>query len=166
MNRRLLRNLSGVVILAMPFALAAQENAWQEVDGFSAVSAKADALSESPNGIYIIQMIGDPVVAYEGEIKGLKATKPSKGKKINPNSAHVVKYAEYLNGRHAGALSKVGGGEKIYDYRYSFNGFSAKLSHGQAKKMQSVDGVVAVRADSVQISGHCDYAEFPGTLRR
>lgn len=161
MNRSLLRYLSGVAILAMPFALAAQENAWHEVDGSSAVSAKASALAESPNGIYIIQMIDDPVVAYEGGIKGLQATKPKKGKKIDPNSARVTKYVDYLNGRHAGALSKIGGGQKVYDYRYSFNGFAAKLSHGQAKKMQSVDGVVAVRADSV---GFLDTATTPDFL--
>jgi len=161
MKRSLLRYLSGVVLLAMPFALAAQIGAPEQLEGVVAGSAKADALEESPNGIYIIQMVGDPVVAYEGGIKGLRATKPQKGKKINPNSAHVTKYVDYLNGRHAEALSKVGGGQKVYNYQYSFNGFAAKLSHGQAKKMQSVDGVVAVRTDSV---GFLDTATTPDFL--
>ena len=122
-------------MLALPFALAAQVNV---PEGLSAESAKADVLTESPNGLYIIQMIDDPVVAYEGGIKGLKATKPQKGKKINPNSAHVTKYVDYLKCRNATALSKVGGGQKFYNYQYSFNGFAAKQSHGQAKKIQSV----------------------------
>jgi len=161
MKLRLLRNLFGVVLLTMPFALAAQISAPEPLDDFVPGSAKADVLAESPNGIYVIQMIGEPVVAYEGGIKGLKATKPRKGKKINPNSAHVVKYVDYLKGRHAGALSKAGGGQKVYDYNYSFNGFAAQLSHGQAKKMQSVDGVVAVRADSLQT---LDTATTPGFL--
>ena len=159
MKRSLLRYLSGVALLALPFALAAQVNV---PEGLSAESAKADVLTESPNGLYIIQMIDDPVVAYEGGIKGLKATKPQKGKKINPNSAHVTKYVDYLKGRHATALSKVGGGQKVYNYQYSFNGFAAKLSHGQAKKMQSVDGVVAVRADSVQILDTATTPDFLG----
>ena len=81
MNLRLLRNLFGVALLTMPFALAAQISAPEQLDDFVPGSAKADALVESPNGIYIIQMIGDPVVAYEGGIKGLKATKPRKGKR-------------------------------------------------------------------------------------
>jgi len=161
MNRSFLRYLSGVAILALPLALAAQSFVLDEQSAAVPESAKAAALAESPNGIYIIQMIGDPVVAYEGGIKGLKATKPRKGKKINPNSSHVVKYVDYLNGRHAGALNKAGGGQKVYDYNYSFNGFAAKLSHGQAKKLQSVDGVVAVRADSFQF---LDTATTPGFL--
>lgn len=116
---------------------------------------------ESPNGIYIIQMIDDPVVAYDGSIKGLKSTKPQRGKKIDPNSPHVVNYVGYLNGKHDEALSKVGGGQKLYSYQYSFNGFSAKLDHGQAKKLRSVDGVVAVYADEMLI---LDTATTPNFL--
>ena len=119
------------------------------------------ALPESPNGIYIIQMIDDPVVAYDGGINGLKATKPQKGKKIDPNSPRVVDYVNYLNAKHDKALNKVGGGQMVYSYQYSFNGFSAKLSHGQAKKLQSVDGVVAVRADEMQV---LDTATTPAFL--
>jgi len=99
--------------------------------------------------IYIVQMIGDPVVAYDGGIKGLKATKPNKGKKINPNSKAVIKYADYLTDRHNAALTKAGGGKKVYDYHYSFNGFAAKLSHKQAAKMKSVNGVVSVSTDEL-----------------
>jgi hypothetical protein len=119
------------------------------------------ALTESPNGIYIIQMIDDPVVAYKGGIKGLRATKPRSGKKIDPNSPNVTAYVDYLRGKHDAALAKVGGGQKVYSYQYSFNGFSAKLSRGQAKKLQSVDGVVAVQADEMLI---LDTATTPAFL--
>ena len=54
MKRSLLRFLSGVALLAIPFALAAQVNM---PEGLSAESAKANVLTESPNGLYIIQMI-------------------------------------------------------------------------------------------------------------
>ena len=162
MKRSLLRYLSGVALLALPFALAAQISAPVQLEGVVPGSAKADVLEESPNGLYIVRMIGDPVVAYEGGIKGLRATKPKKGKKINPNSAHVTKYVDYLNGRHAEALNKAGGGQKVYGYHYSFNGFAAKLSHDQAKKLQSVDGVVAVRADSVGILDTATTPDFLG----
>jgi subtilisin family serine protease len=154
MNHKLLRYLTMVAMLTMSFTLVMSANAEQ-------LGESADAVPESPNGIYIIQMIGDPVVAYEGGIKGLKATKPKKGKKINPNSRQVVDYVGHLNARHAEALNSVGGGQKVYDYYYSFNGFSAKLSLEQAKQMQTVDGVVAVRADEVL---SLDTATTPGFL--
>ncbi len=141
------KTLHRIGLALISFCLAGAASAAPDLG--PVVDARADALTESPNGVYIIQMIGDPVVAYEGGIKGLKATKPQRGKKIDPNSKHVVSYVGHLNAKHAEALNKVGGGQKTYDYNYSFNGFAAKLSHGQAKKMQSVEGVVAVRADEM-----------------
>ena len=100
--------------------------------------------------VYIVQMSQAPVVAYEGGIKGYKATSPAKGKKIDPNSAEVSLYVSYLDGRHNEALAAVGGGHKLYDYRYTFNGFAAKLSESQAEAMKNVAGVVAVSKDEMR----------------
>ena len=59
---------------------------------------------------------------------GYPATKPAKGQKIDPNSPEVVKYVAYLDAQHDAALNSVGGGRKLYNYRYSFNGFAAELA--------------------------------------
>jgi len=95
--------------------------------------------------VYIVGMIDEPVVAYEGTVKGLKATAPKAGQKIDPNSTAVVQYASYLDSRHDAALNKVGG-KKLYSFRYSYNGFAAELTDAQATKMASVDGVKSVTA--------------------
>src|SRR5512137_139919 len=86
--------------------------------GLAASSSKADRVTESPNGIYIVQMVDEPVVAYEGGTKGLKATAPKEGKKIDPTSPAVTNYVTYLVDKHDQALGKVGGGQKLYDYTY------------------------------------------------
>lgn len=145
MSSKLLRYLTIMVTLAMSFTLAMSASAGKS---FKA-GASAQAVSESPNGIYIVQMIDNPAVAYEGGIKGLKATKPNKGKKLDPESKHVIDYVSHLKGKHSKALGKVGGGKKVHSYHYSFNGFAAELSHEQAKQLQKVDGVVAVNADEL-----------------
>ena len=44
----------------------------------SALGKKAE-----PN-VYIVLMSHDPAISYEGNIPGLRATKPGKGKKIKP----------------------------------------------------------------------------------
>lgn len=119
-------------------------------------------IEESPNGIYIVQLIDDPVVAYEGDIKGLKATKPKPGKKIDPNSSAVVKYVAYLDAKHDETLAKVGGGQKVYDFRYSYNGFAAKLSLDQAKHLAFMDGVVAVYADELHTMDTSTTPDFLG----
>ena len=93
---------------------------------------------------YIVRMADNPVVAYKGGIPGYKATAPKKGQKIDPLSSDVVKYAGYLDSKHNQALANAGGGKKLYDYRYSFNGFAADLTPTQAAKLASVEGVLSV----------------------
>jgi subtilisin family serine protease len=129
--------------------------------GLAAPPAKKDEIAESSNGIYIVQMIDEPVVAYEGTIKGLKATAPKNGDKIDPNSPAVVNYVSFLVGKHDQALGKVGG-NKLYDYTYSFNGFAAQLSLEQANKLASVDGVELVSTDELQVMDTSSTPTFLG----
>ena len=146
MKTKWLTLFSLMLVLAMAFSVVAPVSAQPtfKTKGGGSVGPVA----ESPNGVYIVQMISDPVVAYEGDIPGLMATKPEKGEKINPNSAHVVKYVGYLKDRHNEALSKVNG-TKLYDYVYSYNGFAAKMSLEEANKLVSVDGVLLVSPDEL-----------------
>jgi hypothetical protein len=95
-------------------------------------------------GAYIVQLAEKPVVTYEGGIAGLQATKPANGEKIDPNSQNVQRYVNHLDSRHDAVLAQVGGGEKINDYRYAYNGFAAKLSEAQAQRLESTPGVVSV----------------------
>jgi hypothetical protein len=127
----------------------------------SSDSAGKPAKAGISSGVYIIQMSQAPVVAYEGEIKGYKATSPAKGKKIDPNNADVIRYVGYLDGWHKDALTAVGGGSKLYDYRYAFNGFAAKLTEAQADRMKRVSGVLAVSKDELQ---YMDTSSTPAFL--
>jgi len=117
---------------------------------FAAKPVAPDAASSAPkNGIYIVQMKASPVVAYIGDISGYNATKPGKGQKIDPLAANTLSYVGYLKGKHDEALRKVGGGQKIYNYTFSFNGFAAKLTEKQAAALAKQDGVVAVSPDEL-----------------
>jgi subtilisin family serine protease len=119
-------------------------------------------VSDSPNGIYIVQMIDSPVVAYEGGIRGYKATKPAQGQKIDPFSQAVEKYVGYLDSKHDKALAKVGGGEKVYDFHYSFNGFAAKLTLDQANKLSFLKDVVLVSPDELYTMDTSTTPDFLG----
>lgn len=154
MNRKFTRYLAIVMTLTITCVLAFSASAQQ-------VSMSNEALTKSPNGIYIVQMKDLPVVAYAGGVKGLKATKPNKGKKINPNSPAVVKYADYLSAQHSNALRKVGG-KKVQSFKYAFNGFSAKMSFAQANKMKSIDGVLSVQADELRTLETATTPDFLG----
>jgi subtilisin family serine protease len=111
---------------------------------------------------YIVQMIQAPAVAYEGGEAGLDATKPAKGAKINPNSAAVKKYAEYLAAQHDAVLEKVGGGAKVYDYVYTYNGFAAKLTDGQKAALEKQAGVLAITEQELVTADTSSTPEFLG----
>jgi subtilisin family serine protease len=91
-------------------------------------------------------------VSYEGSIAGLPATKPGKGQKINPNSAHVRKYVDFLEKRHNDTLQAAGASssDAIYNYTVALNGFAALLTPEEAENVSKQPGVVYVKLDELR----------------
>ncbi|MGW8226301.1 MAG: S8 family serine peptidase [Anaerolineales bacterium] len=138
------------LILALMLAFSSTVFAQGNGPKFEKTSKLAPGM-EYKDGVYIVLMIDDPVVAYEGGINGLQATKPGKGQKINPNSAAVKKYKAYLDGKHDAALEAVGAKDnKIYSYGYSFNGFAATLTGAQAKALAAQSEVLTIWSDELR----------------
>jgi hypothetical protein len=133
-----------IVALATVLAVPAAGQGDQELRVPDDVLAGIDA-NKVP-AIYIVMLEDDPVVAYDGDIAGLPATKPGKGQKVDPNSAAVKRYQSYLNGKHDAALAAVGveSSAKVYDYTVSFNGFSATMTGLDAIALSKQAGVLAV----------------------
>jgi subtilisin family serine protease len=145
-NRSLLTMLSTAAItaaaaLSVPFTSAVAAPALP--------AAKAAAKNRLTNDAYIVRLAEPPVVAYDGGIRGLQATRPRKGEKIDPNSPAVVNYKAHLESRHDAVLAAVGGGRKLYSYGYVFNGFAADLTPEQAEKVAQLPGVLAVTKDEI-----------------
>ena len=126
------------------------------------VMPAGSALSQAATNTYVVQMLADPVVAYDGGVSGLEATKPAKGQKIDPRSNKVQKYADHLRSSHASAIEKAGGGQKLYDYVYSYNGFAAQLTEAQAETLKALKGVVAVTKDELQTADTSSTPAFLG----
>jgi subtilisin family serine protease len=136
---RIFRLAAALAVVAAAIQVPAHIQA-QDAQG----SIRAEA--RRTNSLYIVQLAEFPVVAYTGGVPGFAATKAPRGQKINPNNPNVIGYAGYLDARHEAVLGRVGG-RKVYDYRYSFNGFAAELTEGQAQALRAVEGVVAVTKD-------------------
>lgn len=124
--------LVAILALTIP-ALGAGQNQEERKSG----------TDKSSKSLYIVQLIEKPVVAYEGDIAGFPATRPAPGKRINPNSPNVVKYVGHLTARQNAVLSSVGG-QKLYSYFYTYNGFAADISAKQADVLRKNPGVLAV----------------------
>ena len=140
MQSRARSALSALVAIAVALVAVAVASAG---GGGSIESPSGKTQRGSGTNVYIVRLVDQPVVAYTGGIPGLAATKPAKGKKLDPTSPAVTRYVSYLDGKHAEALGKVGG-QKVYDYRYSFNGFSARLSEDAAARLADLEGVLSV----------------------
>ena len=148
--------LAMIAILAGLFVMpAAADGPDFQVPDSAVVKGKSTA--------YIVQMAGDPVVTYDGGIPGLQATKPEKGKKINPNSAKVTKYVDFLDNRHNAALKSVGAaGKKVYSYYYSFNGFAAQLTPAEVAGLKNRPDILQVWADELRTMDTSTTPDFLG----
>ncbi len=112
----------------------------------AAVPGSAAPAGPDKEKTYIVQMALAPVVTYGGDESGLEATKPARGKKINPRSAKVKQYVDHLHDRQQRAVKAVGA-KKFHSYTYSFDGFAADLTARQAAQLRAMPDVVAVTKD-------------------
>ena len=132
------------------------------------LSLSATAFAQNPAKgkaeSYIVVMKQDPVVAYEGDEAGLPATKPGKGGKVNPNSAHVKKYQKHLEASHNASLKKAGvsPNAKINDYTVALNGYSALLTADQALEIERQSAVAMVVPDEMRQLTTDSSPEFMG----
>ncbi|MBA3619651.1 MAG: S8 family serine peptidase [Acidothermales bacterium] len=118
-------------------------------------------------GRYIVQLAADPVVAYDGGVRGLAATAPATGEKVNPRSAAVRAYSSYLDATEDKVLDGVPGSvDKIHDYRYTFNGFAADLTAGQVAALRKSPNVVNVTKDELRQLDTTRTPEFLGLTGR
>ncbi len=128
LKRYSIRRWALAVLFALPLAVP---------HTVSAANDAAPGVVKHQSKLYIVQMSDPPVVAYTGGIAGLKATKPNRGKKIDPLSNEVVRYGDFLTAKHDAALRGVGGANKAYSYKFAFNGFAAELSDAQVERNEN-----------------------------
>ena len=101
--------------------------------------------------VYIVQMTEPPALSYAGRPGGIAATRPLRGERFDSRSGNVRAYSRELTEAHDYALQSIGAYDrKLYSYRYTFNGFAARLTPVQAQKLRSRKDVLNVWEDSVR----------------
>jgi subtilase family protein/fibronectin type III domain protein/PA domain-containing protein/peptidase inhibitor I9 len=143
---RIIRLISALVLVA--FGVNPSPVTRVTAQGQEQGQRLATRTASRTNSVYIVQMIDAPAGSYVGGVAGLPATKAPRGAKLDPNSPDVVRYGAFLQARHDQALGR-SGGRKVYDYRYSFNGFAAELTDAQANALRTAPGVLAVTKDEL-----------------
>lgn len=95
-------------------------------------------------GTYIVQVDGDPVASYSGDVSGYAATASEEGERLDPSSSEADRYRDYLAELRAEVLDQVPGVTPELEYDTVLNGFSADLSAAEAQAMAKADGVVRI----------------------
>ena len=126
--------------LVLIAGLAVSPSSW------AAPREKGAAAGQKASRSYVVRLREAPVASYTGGVPGLKATRPGRGRKIDPTNHDVRAYVSHLDAKHDAELAKVGG-RKLYGYRYVLNGFAAELSASQAARLASQPEVLSVEAD-------------------
>ncbi|UCG73071.1 MAG: S8 family serine peptidase [Chromatiales bacterium] len=115
--------------------------------------------------VYIVQMAEPPALAYRGGTGGMPATRPAEGQGFDAADPDVRRYGRYLQNKHDSTLRAVGAyRDKIYSYRYAFNGFAARMTAVQAQKLRARRGVLRVWEDRVRYLATNNSAGFLGLL--
>jgi subtilisin family serine protease len=111
---------------------------------------------------YIVQLADPPAVTYRGGKSGLAATQPGAGRKLEVDDPDVREYGRHLVRQHDATLRSVGAYyEKIYSYRYAFNGFAARMTELQAQKLRARRNVLNVWQDRMR---YLHTNDSPGSL--
>ena len=133
--------------------------------GSTATSSRSAGVSQTnisyTAGRYIVSFGDEPLATYDGSRKGYAATRPSRGRKLNPNSAAAKRWSSYLTGRQGKALAAVGA-RKIYSYTVTNNAVAAQLTAKQAARLAKTSGVVRVEKDVLRAPLTTKSPEFLG----
>lgn len=116
-------------------------------------AAEAEPLDAIPkttltSGRYIVTLKAAPVATYAGNLNGLAATAPSKGRKVNAASSAARRYRSYLVERQNAVAARVGA-KPLRSYAVALNGFTADLTPAQAETLQKTAGVLSVTKDRI-----------------
>ena len=112
-----------------------------------AVVTGAASAQQASRQTYIVQLADSPAASYAGTVGGYPATKPAPGSKLDINASTVRAYIGYLEAQRNNVLSTIPGADIVHKYSVAFNGFAAKLTAAQAKKLQATAGVVSITPD-------------------
>lgn len=126
--------------------LASQPAAATTGDQAHVANLSSTPQQPQPGAGYIVILRHNPVVAYNGNIKGLSATAVESGTPLDPRSAAVQAYVQYLTAQSAAVAERAGVTNRLqYFYHYTIAGFSTSiLTDEEIRTLQADPAVLQV----------------------
>lgn len=116
--------------------------------------AQAD---DDPLDGYIVQLAGDPLSRYEGDIDELAATSPRVNgqRKLDVESPASRAYLAYLDAQQDVVLDRIARAigrpvTVMHRYRYVYNGVAIRLTDREAETVRGIAGVIHIERNVVE----------------
>jgi subtilisin family serine protease len=100
-------------------------------------------------GRYVVVMKDEPVIGYDGDVRGFAATQPAEGQKFEADSPAAKRYRGHLKGKQDQALKRAGNPKTLYRYTNSISGFAADLTARQASELAKDPAVLTVAKNEI-----------------
>jgi subtilisin family serine protease len=114
----------------------------------AAMAPATAAPTEGAEKPYVVLMTAEPVLAYDGGVQGIPATKPAEGKKINPKATNVKKYRAHLEKDQKKVLESAGIAEAPRtQLTVAVNAVALDLTPAEAQRLSLAKGVASVQED-------------------
>jgi hypothetical protein len=130
----------------------------------SLVSPAAATAAGSGTQGYIVLIAAAPLASYSGGTKGLAATKPQPGKKVDTTGPAARAYEAHLEAAREAAMRSAGvtpsRATKTYDV--AFSGFTASLTADEAARLEKTPGVLNVWKDEMRTADTVSTPTFLG----
>ncbi|MCV2885395.1 S8 family serine peptidase [Aestuariibacter sp. AA17] len=152
-QRTLLSRLCSVAMMGSAAMFSASSAAYQvegDINLFKEAAGNAQVASKAST--YIIQMKGASAISHAAEIGELLPSNQlvaKAGNLYNASTPAMQSYQAQLKQNQEKLLKDVTGGTLIYSYVHTFNGFSAKLTAGEAEALKGHPDVLAVWKDEL-----------------
>jgi subtilisin family serine protease len=160
-RRRTRLLVASTAAAALALAAAAHATAASPEQTQAPEAQATTPVKESTTGAYLVQLDDSPVAEYDGDIAGLPATRALPGGKLLTGATPITAYLQHLTRERSDLLAAVPAAEKLYDYSYTYAGFSARMSYDEATKLAKSSGVKSVEPSEVQ---HQDTVDTPRYL--
>ncbi|MDZ7645204.1 MAG: S8 family serine peptidase [Woeseiaceae bacterium] len=114
--------------------------------------------------VYIVQLRQPSAAEYHASRAAAASGKVAGPRpRFDKNSALVQSYTQELANAQQDVFSRAGpGAEQIYSYRYSLNGFAARMTAAQASRLGGLPEVARVWEDEIRPLTTSDSADFLG----
>jgi subtilisin family serine protease len=134
---------------------------------FREAAAATEPAVRAAAGLPAAEAPGTPVAGARREARSearrAGGPRDERRRRFDAGAPAVRRYADQLIARHDAALDAVGAGsDKLYSYRYVLNGFAARLTPAQARKLRARKDVRHVWEDRAKSVSTNDSAIFLG----